>query len=217
MMAVALVSAGIDSPVAAYMMLRQGVDILALHMDNRPFTDNNEIEKGRELACRLRELVDARETPGTFTACMAPHGHAQTQFAKLCDRHYGCLLCKRQMYRVAEAVAKKHGAVAVVTGESLGQVASQTMDNLSVESRAVSIPIWRPLIGLDKVEIIRIAEEIGTFDISIRPGMCCTVTPKKPATRGHIDRIVAEEAKLVDPSVDELVNIAMEGLEEIEL
>jgi len=221
MKAVALVSAGIDSPVAAYLMMKQGADVIALHMDNRPFTDDREIEKAGDLVRRLEEICEEGKNAGEIkenvrvTALMAPHGHAQAQFAKHCDRRYGCLLCKRQMYRVAEAVAERYDAAAMITGESLGQVASQTMENLRVESQAISIPIWRPLIGLDKVEIIRIAEGIGTFDISIRPGLCCTITPSKPATRGRIEKMLAEEAKLVDPSVEDLVRQAVEGLTEI--
>ena len=101
------------------------------------------------------------------------------------------------------------GASALVTGESLGQVASQTIENIKVENQSVKIPILRPLIGLDKVEIIDIAKEIGTYKISIRAGVCCTIVPKKPSTRSELGRILAEEKKI---DIDSLLDISMESL-----
>jgi thiamine biosynthesis protein ThiI len=116
------------------------------------------------------------------------------------------------MLRVAEAVAKKEGADALLTGESLGQVASQTLKNLRVEEDAVNIPILRPLIGLDKVEIEGVAKQIGTYDTSIMPGSCCTTIPDKPATQAKLDSVLEAEGKL---RIEELVENSIKGAEVI--
>lgn len=191
MRGIVLLSGGIDSPVAGYLMGKQGLDLVLVHFDNRPFTSDNEVEKAISLMKQLDNAL-GRES----LRLMVPHGKAQAEFAKCCRRNMECVLCRRMMLRVGEKLAKKHDAGFMVTGESLGQVASQTLANINVEERSTSLPVLRPLIGFDKVEIERIAKSIGTYDISIRPGLCCTIAPKKPSTYSKIADAMDEETKV---------------------
>ena len=191
MRAVVLVSGGIDSPVAAYLMGRQGLELILVHFDNRPFTGDEEVQKAKD----LMGLVDA-SLGIRSKKILVPHGRTQAEFAKCCRRNMECVLCRRMMFKVAEKLAAAHGAQAIVTGESLGQVASQTLANILVEERATHLPVLRPLIGFDKIEIERIAKRIGTYQTSIRPGMCCTIAPKKPSTYSRLESAVEEEAKV---------------------
>jgi thiamine biosynthesis protein ThiI len=188
---VALVSGGIDSPVAAYLMGRQGVELVLVHFDNRPFTSDQEVEKAIALMRKIDEAV-ARKS----RKLLVPHGKAQTEFARCCRRNMECVLCRRMMLRVSERVARRHGGDFLVTGESLGQVASQTLANIAVEDRATSLPVLRPLIGYDKVEIENIGKRIGTYELSTLPGLCCTIAPKKPSTYSQLAIATAEEQKV---------------------
>lgn len=207
MKVILLLSGGIDSPVAGHMMLAQGHELILLHMDNRPFTDDAEFGKVTRLVAGLR----ARSaTPVKFF--VAKHGMAQASFAKNTDRHYNCIMCRRMMLRVAEQLARREGASAIVTGESLGQVASQTLTNIKVEEQAVGIPVLRPLIGLDKVEIMDMAREFGCYEVSTSPGLCCTIVPTKPSTRAKLENILAEEEKV---DIEALVEKEMAELEEL--
>lgn len=191
MRGILLISGGIDSPVAGYLMGKQGLDLVLVHFDNRPFTSDNEVEKAISLMKQLDNALGKESL-----RLLVPHGKAQAEFAKCCRRNMECVLCRRMMLRVAEKLAKKHDAGFIVTGESLGQVASQTLANINVEERSTSLPVLRPLIGFDKVEIERIAKSIGTYDISIRPGLCCTIAPKKPSTYSKIADAMDEETKV---------------------
>ncbi len=188
---VALMSGGIDSPVAAYLMLKKGAEIVALHMDNRPLTHINTVSKTLRLIDRL-EIISGKK----ITRYLAPHGKNQLEFAQNCKNNLQCVLCRRMMYRVAELVATDVSADAILTGESLGQVASQTLKNLRSENDVISIPVLRPLIGFDKLEIEAIAKEIGTYEISIEAGGCCSITPRYPATAAEIGRVKEEEARI---------------------
>jgi len=188
---VALISSGIDSPVATYLVSKQADDLLLLHADNRPFTDDREIEKFITLAKHLKTLV-----PSNITVMLLPHGQTLDSFKINCNNKYTCVVCKRMMLRYAEAIARKEGAVAIVMGDSLGQVASQTLQNLRVVEQAVSIPILRPLIGFDKEDTIKIAKQIGTFDLSIAPADGCAAVPTKPSTQARLEHILAEEQKI---------------------
>jgi thiamine biosynthesis protein ThiI len=188
---VSLISGGIDSPVAAYLMLRRGVDLVAVHMDNRPFTDEKNLNKTLRL---IRHLQNLTQRP--IRTYVVPHGPNHIAFARNCERHLHCLFCRRMMYRIAERIAQKEGADGILTGESLGQVASQTLQNLMVENQVIRVPVVRPLIGLDKVEIIEIARKIGTYEISTLPSLCCTIVPKKPSTAARASDLHDEEQKI---------------------
>ena len=198
-----LLSGGIDSPVAVYMMAETGAEMLALHMDGRPYSDAmNRIEKIVE---RLR-IVTKQDIP--LYSC--PHGEVNlSEIGRSKNPHIRCILCKRSMMRVAERVAESLDCEGIVMGDSAGQVASQTLKNMQVEQEAIAMPIIRPLIGLDKLEIIDIAREIGTYELSIEDAGACQIAPKKPSTRAQLHKILeAEEAM----GVDELTNDCVERL-----
>lgn len=203
---VALISGGIDSPVAAHLMLKRGVELVLVHFDNRPFTDDEEVEKVQELIAKLREIH------GDMPAYLVPHGEtAQLAAARAAPRRLGCVLCRRMMFRVAAAIARNEGATGIVTGESLGQVASQTLANIRAETGALDgLPGIRPLIGIDKQEIVSIAREIGTFDISTSSGLCCTIVPSKPSVAARDAEVDEAESTL---NMQELVDAAIGGME----
>lgn len=186
-----LISGGIDSPVATCMMLNQGAEIEMVHFDNRPFTDDGQFNKVRSLVNHIEKLKDVK-----IKTYIVPHKESHIAFGKSCKRNLHCVLCRRMMFRVAERLARKNGAEALLTGESLGQVASQTLRNIKTESQAVDIPILRPCIGLDKIEIERIAKDIGTYEISILPGMCCSIVPKRPSTYSRLEVVLEEESRV---------------------
>ena len=192
-----LVSGGIDSAVACYMMIKKGFEVTLLHFSNWPFSDKKSLAKVEAIAKLLKENY-----PEPLKLYIAAHGESQTEIMRKCDRHLTCVLCRRFMYRAAEQMANKEECQAMVTGESIGQVASQTLKNLHAISSAVRIPILRPLIGLDKQEIMDMAKDIGTYETSISPGLCCTAVPNKPATSANPARVLREEEKL---NVDEMV------------
>ena len=188
---VTLLSGGIDSPVAAYLMANVGADVILLHMDNGEYGDPKEIDKVKKLAARLSEMT-GKELP----LYIAAHGPNQEAIKKNCEYSYQCVMCKRVMQNVAKRFAQMQGCDGIIMGESLGQVASQTLRNIKAEQCDVDFPIVRPLIGLDKEEIIDIAKRIGTFDISIIQTGGCKVVPMKPVTEATIDKVLANEAKL---------------------
>ena len=198
---VSLVSSGIDSPVATYLLSNKVEEIILLHADNRPFTDDREIEKFVILAKFLKTLI-----PSKLTALLIPHGQTLQTYKTSCDNKFTCVVCKRMMLRYAEAIAKKEHADAIVMGDSLGQVASQTLQNIRVIEEAISILILRPLIGFDKEDTMQIAKKIGTFDLSIAPAEGCKAVPIKPSTQARIEQILVEEQKI---NVEELVHFAV--------
>ncbi len=187
---VVLLSAGIDSPVAAHMLAESGAQVTLLHMDTRPFTDDRTIENVRSIVEKLRIYHPEIE------AYSAKFGDMEKVIAQDANPRYQCILCRRNMYRAAARFASDIDADAVATGESLGQVASQTLSNLVGEDDAVDIPVHRPLIGLDKNDVIDIAREIGTYELSIQPAVCCMLTPKGPKLSCHIEDVKEEEDKL---------------------
>lgn len=208
MRGLALVSGGIDSPVAAYLLGREGLELVLVHFDNRPFTSDEEVEKAKRLMAALDESLGIKTKK-----ILVPHGKTQAEFARSCRRNMECVLCRRMMFRVAEKLADRYEVDYLVTGESLGQVASQTLANILVEERATSLPILRPLIGFDKIEIERIAKTIGTYEVSIQPGLCCTIVPKKPSTYSRLSVAVDEESRI---DLDALTDEEAKGAVEIE-
>jgi len=189
---VSLLSGGIDSPVAAYLMLKKGAELVAVHADNHDDEKSEGIAKTAQLVRRLEELSGK-----TIPLYILSHAHAQLAYSENCDRHFQCLFCKRMMFRMGERIARLEGAQALLTGDSLGQVASQTLTNMGVESQAVQLPILRPLIGMDKVEIINIAKAIGTYEISIRAaGEGCPFVPNKPSTSARLEKLLEEESRI---------------------
>ena len=202
--AVSLLSGGIDSPVSSWMMARRGVQLEMVHFVSPPYTSQQAQDKVLELARQLTAYC------GRMLVHIVPFTEIQEEIRRSCPEEYFTLIMRRFMMRIAEAVAKKAGAKALVTGESLGQVASQTMMALGVTEDVTTMPVLRPLIGMDKVEIIRIARDIGTFDTSILPYEdCCTVfTPRHPATRPDREAVRTAEAAL---DVEGLVAKALAG------
>ena len=191
---VALHSGGIDSPVSMYMMMKRGCIIHPLYVKISPFHDDSSEERARLIVDHLRQYqldLTLRVIDDThiFTTRMKLRKKGQEKFA--------CVLCKRYLYRTAEQFAKEIGAKGIVTGESLAQVASQTLDNLYVLDDAVSVPVFRPLIGFDKEETIGVAQKIGTYDLSIMqvPSCCCAI-PMKPATTSRRETIARIESEL---------------------
>ena len=191
---VALVSGGIDSPVAAWMMMKRGCRILPLFVALDTFLDETTIARAE----RVVEVL-ARYQPGINLTVIHDAYLAEAK-QELTRRHlekYTCIFCKRRMYRVATAFAQQHGAKGIVTGESLGQVASQTLDNLVVlTDAATDVPIHRPLIGYDKEETMKIAREIGTFSESISKASGCKAVPVGPSTKAKLETIREIEGKL---------------------
>jgi tRNA uracil 4-sulfurtransferase len=202
---VMLMSGGIDSPVALNLMLRNGHEMTAVHLDNRPFTDDSPLEK----VVDHLEMLRARYGQ-PVPLYVLPHGPTQIALMRGTDRHVGCVLCRRFMWRSAEKIAEREGGTFLVTGEALGQVASQTLSNMRNATAAVRLPIVRPLIGLDKHEIESMAKEIGTYEISTRPGVCCQAVPDKPATRTQLVQILGEEQRIdVEAILDDCVRKAV--------
>lgn len=204
--AVSLLSGGIDSPVSSYLMARRGVQIEMVHFIAPPYTGKQAQEKVVKLAQLLTPYC------GRMIVHLISVTEIQEAIRANCPEEYFTLLQRRFMMRLAEQVAKKAGAEALVTGESLGQVASQTMKALNVTGDVVTLPILQPLIGMDKVEITRLSRQIGTFETSILPFEdCCTVfTPRHPATRPDINKVREAESVL---DIDGLVERALAGQE----
>ena len=187
-----LLSGGIDSPVAGYMMAKRGVRLDAIHFESFPYTS----ERAREKVLELAQIVS--EYAGDIYVHVVSLTHIQEELVKACEEDYFTLLLRRYMMTIAERVAKEKFCSALITGESLGQVASQTMQALSVTDAAVNMPVFRPCIGMDKEEIVTISRKIGAFETSIQPYEdCCTVfTPKHPRTKPELEKVLVQENKL---------------------
>jgi len=188
---VSLVSSGIDSPVATFLLSKRADEIILVHGDTRPFTDDREIENFTKLAKHLKKIASC-----DIKVFLIPHGTSLSSFKQNCNNRFTCVFCKRMLLRYAEKIAKRHDADAIIMGDSLGQVASQTLQNIRVIEQAVSIPVLRPLIGLDKEDVVKIAKEIGTYDLSILPSSGCSAVPNKPATQAKLEAILDEEKNI---------------------
>ena len=199
-----LISGGFDSPVAAYRMMQRGCRVNFVHFHSAPYQDKTSQDKVRELVKLLtRHQFQSR-------LYMVPFGEIQRQIVAAVARPLRVVLYRRMMLRIAEHIARKEKARALVTGESLGQVASQTLENMTVIQQAVTLPILRPLVGMDKQEIVDQARRIGTFETSSIPDQdCCQLfVPKHPATKARFDEVEADEAKL---DINDLVRYGLEN------
>lgn len=206
--AVCLLSGGIDSPVAAYMMTKRGLGLEMVHFFSYPYTSEAAKEKVFDLTRKLVPWC------GRLTVHVVPFTKIQEEMRRSVPEEYFTIIMRRFMMRIAEAVAQRTGCGALITGESLGQVASQTMQAMACTGAVCTLPVFRPLVGMDKEEIVRVARKIDTFETSILPYEdCCTVfTPKHPRTRPHLDEVVAAEAGL---DVNALVQEAVDGIERV--
>jgi thiamine biosynthesis protein ThiI len=180
-----LLSGGIDSPVAGHTVASHGYPVSSLHFSLEPFTDDSPEGKSRLIA---------RALGFPFMVCRA--GNLLESIARHCAHRYYFVLSKRFMLRIAEAHARNIGCDFLVTGENMGQVSSQTLENLAVIDRAVSMPVLRPLIGHDKQEIVDRARGIGTYEVSCGPEVCDVLGPRHPATASRLEVIESEEARL---------------------
>lgn len=201
---VALISGGMDSPVASYRMMQRGCRLIFVHFHSAPFLDKTSQEKVRRLVALLTRHQFASRL------YLVPFGEIQRAIVAAVARPLRVVLYRRMMLRISEAIARNEKAKALVTGESLGQVASQTLDNMAVIQQAARLPILRPLVGMDKQEIIDQARRIGTFEISSIPDQdCCQLfVPKHPATKARVTDVAADELKL---DVKELLRYGVEN------
>ncbi len=208
--AVTLLSGGIDSPASTYMIAKRGVRLIPVHFFSFPYTSQQAKEKVIELGRILTEYC------GKMTMEVVPFTHIQEEIRDKCPEEYFTLIMRRFMMRIAEGIARANGCGAIVTGENLGQVASQTMEAMASTQAVTELPVLQPLIGMDKEDIVRIARKIGTFETSILPYEdCCTVfTPKHPKTRPTVKEVAEAESVL---DVEALVQEALAGIERIPL
>jgi len=201
-----LLSGGIDSPVAGYMMARRGMKITALHFTSEPYTS----ERSREKVARLSQILS--QYCGDIKFYAVSLTEIQENIRKCCDEDYTTVLLRRFMIKIAESIAKSNDFDCVITGESLGQVASQTIEAIKAIYDNINIPVFRPCIGLDKSQIIEIAEKIGTYETSVEPYEdCCSIfTPRHPVTKPKLWKVVEEENRILDKT--ELVEKALDNI-----
>ena len=201
-----MLSGGIDSPVAGYLSMKRGVRLEAIHFHSPPFTSERAKKKVEDLTRVLTKYG------GEIFLHIVPFTTVQQEIRKHVPDSYSMTVMRRMMLRICERIAEKQGALAIVTGESLGQVASQTLESMNAINEVTTMPILRPLISMDKLEIMELARAIGTYEISIRPYEdCCTIfLPAAPKTKPKRDRVVAFEEGM---SVDQLVDDAVDHIE----
>ena len=210
--AISLLSGGIDSPVSSYMMAKRGLKIIPLHFFSFPYTSEMAKEKVIRLAEIVAEYSDSKEL------LIVPFTKIQEAIKLKTPDAFGTILTRRFMMRIAERVAFMYKAKGIVTGENLGQVASQTLEAMAAIQEVIKMPVLQPLCGMDKAEIVATAREIGSFETSILPYEdCCTVfTPKKPKTRPRLGEVRDAEAPLLD-QMEELINEAIKNIERVRL
>jgi len=211
--ALLLISSGIDSPVAGYSALKRGIQIDVIHFSNNRNDDTNNIslEKVKKLVRRLNEL---NPTKNTIKLIKAEHFTSQQAFKEKCNNKYQCVFCKRMMVRVAGKYAEKNGYDFLIMGDNLAQVASQTLENLAITSSITNTPILRPLVTYDKNDIIRIAEDIETFEISKEKESRCPFLPSSPVTKARDYQIKKEEAKV---DIDSITEESLKSIKIVEI
>jgi thiamine biosynthesis protein ThiI len=189
---VSLVSGGIDSPVATWMLMKRGVEVIPVYCNNEPYSDERARQRTMDCINQLQKWC-----PGhPFKVYEVPNGQNLGAFIDNCNRAKTCVLCKRTMYRIALEIMNMERASGIITGSSLGQVASQTAANMHAEVFGLCAPLYHPLIGLDKDEIINLAKKIGTYDISIRPAASCGAVPQHPEVKARFASLPVEEDKV---------------------
>lgn len=208
--AVTLLSGGIDSPVSSYMIAKRGIHLIPVHFFSFPYTSEQAKQKVLDLAGILTAYC------GRLNVEIVPFTHIQEEIREKCPEEFFTIIMRRFMMRISQKIGEDNGCAALVTGENLGQVASQTMQAIAVTQECVSYPVLQPLIGMDKRDIIEIARKIGTFDTSILPYEdCCTVfTPRRPRTKPRIEEVLEVEAAL---DIDALVQEALDGVERVRI
>lgn len=208
--AAVLISGGIDSPVAAFMMAKRGIKLTAIHFASPPYTSPRAEKKVVEL------LEKVSEFSGNIKLFVVPFTKIQENIKKNCPEEFFTLIMRRMMMKISEKIALNEGCEALITGESLGQVASQTLPAISCTDSVVSMPVFRPLIGMDKEEIVAVAKKIETYDISIQPFEdCCTVfVPKHPKTKPKTEKVEEAENK---ENWDIFINDALQNLKRIDI
>ena len=206
-----LLSGGIDSPVAGYMIAKRGVRLEAVHFHSHPYTSDRAKEKVIDLARIMTEYC------GNMRVHVIPFTDIQLEIIDKCPKILLTVIMRRMMMRIAEMVAEKTRGQALITGESIGQVASQTMESLNATNSVVSLPVFRPLIGMDKEEIVKISKEIGTYETSILPFEdCCTIfVPKHPKTKPTIEELL--EAEKLLPEFEKMLEDAVNNEEVIQV
>lgn len=208
--AMLMLSGGIDSPVAGYLAMKRGVDIEMVHFFSPPYTSEQSLNKAKELTAKLAPYV------GTIKFIQVPFTEIQETVKHDVPEGYLMTIQRRFMLRLAEKLALKRHGLAIFNGEALGQVASQTLESMAAINDVTSMPVLRPVVSMDKNEIIKIAQKIGTFDLSIQPFEdCCTVfAPPAPKTKPRIDRAREYESRL---NVEGLIQRALEGIKITEI
>lgn len=199
-----MISGGIDSPVAAYMMAKRGIQLVAVHFASPPYTLPQAEEKVKALLDKVGDFA------GHIKLLVVPFTEIQEAIRDNCPTELFTVIMRRQMMKISEMAARNHDCLALITGESLGQVASQTLPAMYCTDNASTLPVLRPLVGFDKNDIVKISREIGTFDISIEPFEdCCTVfTPKHPKLRPNLEKVIEAEKKITDEMREKALDAA---------
>ena len=206
---ISLVSGGIDSPVATYLMMKRGCDITILNFNNQPYTSGSN-EKIIKLYQKLKEYASGSD----LKLYQVNYGDFLKKCTEEAPPRMTCVLCKSGMYQIAEKIAKSEKALAIIDGSSVGQVASQTLPNILATRYSTSMPVLSPLIGLDKMEISEIAQKIGTFDISTLPDSGCSAAPKHPETNAVLEKVLETQEKI---EMDEELAKVISSLHRIEV
>jgi thiamine biosynthesis protein ThiI len=202
-----LVSGGIDSPVAAFLGISKGWKPVFLHFDTSPFIGEGAKARAIETVRRVEEVTGV-----VGETLVVPHRQDLAMIVERCMRSFSCLLCKRMMYRKAGRIAEREGCRGIVTGEILGEQASQTLRNLVLDSAVVDVPVVRPLLGMNKLEVEAIAKRIGTFSISTSYQGSCAAAAVKARTRAREEELAREEAKL---PIQDLVDAGLRGVAKV--
>ncbi|MCQ2972501.1 MAG: tRNA 4-thiouridine(8) synthase ThiI [archaeon] len=189
---ISLLSSGIDSPVATYLMMKRGCEVIALHFDSQPYTDKKAVDLVNQLVDQLQEYASG--VP--IKTRIVEYGDYLSKCKECAPEKMTCILCKSGMYKIAALLAKETNALAIVDGSSVGQVASQTLPNILATRYGVDVPILSPLIGMDKREIEKIADKIGTFEISKIDDGGCSAVPRYPETKADIKRVLEAEEEM---------------------